>query len=866
MTSGWNRNHSRPTVTGPARAVLSCGVGVMLAMLPHALAGAQTGPGGTPPDSGLPPIGVTEPSYDVTAPRDVDPAPTFNNTYRSLILDPALQPIRYFPLDETSGAIAFDRSPSGINASFVGSPVLARGGPLYGPSNGGNAALVNPISSGYISASVPTLTNAFNSALSIVLWFRAAGATPGTLIGTFDGPGTANGFRITLGRNASLAPSTTSIAFEIWNGQAQGLVFSANTPVFADSDWHMLTLVMDKGTPRVFYDDVEQSITTGVSTLRLPTTPPLAPLVRPIFIGATNTLAGSTDPLRADLAHVSFHTTAFTPAQVVNLWAAGNGYEARSLHNPDGIRGWFDAAKVQRVDAMFIGDSNVVISTDGGGYGHQYGMAQGLRRVLPIYAAAVLPGLGWGPWATTLNGLAPVASDIISVYSPLPGFIGTRVPPSASDFNTGVSYLPRGQTVPSDNYWRGEIVWDSSQTLVNFRRPLDLHLTYAQFRDGAGGVMVPGFRQFNAPYAAVGAKSILSAGTSDQIVYDKVPLPVTELSPNARYTLQINDYVHGLPAVGPFALLYTRFVDPSVTVGASITPAWAAGGKSARWAAFRFTVGCTTSQLGGLLRESVRMQPAGREQLLFQIIEGGNDFGDSLPAYNPDGSLSGFNSNTLSGQKTNTLTIMTRVREAWLGEGFPASGLHFLLGPYHPTAVVGPRIRYTFLRGWKELARDLPSWNISVLDAYGFTSLQEFLAGYYYQGGNQDQAHLTRAGYLDFGSKTWRTLASNFGVLTGACCFAECCTSKTCDLYSQASCAQAGGRYAGDSTTCPSPNGPAPACCKGDFNRDTRIDSLDLFAFLNAWFTKAPSADINADARVTIDDLFAFLAEWLTGC
>ena len=51
-------------------------------------------------------------------------------------------------------------------------------------------------------------------------------------------------------------------------------------------------------------------------------------------------------------------------------------------------------------------------------------------------------------------------------------------------------------------------------------------------------------------------------------------------------------------------------------------------------------------------------------------------------------------------------------------------------------------------------------------------------------------------------------------------------------------------------------------CPEADFNGDGNIDTLDVFAFLNAWSDEDPNTDMNFDEAFTQEDLDIFLAIW----
>jgi hypothetical protein len=54
--------------------------------------------------------------------------------------------------------------------------------------------------------------------------------------------------------------------------------------------------------------------------------------------------------------------------------------------------------------------------------------------------------------------------------------------------------------------------------------------------------------------------------------------------------------------------------------------------------------------------------------------------------------------------------------------------------------------------------------------------------------------------------------------------------------------------------------------CPADFNGQNGVELLDIFAFLNAWFTGDPAADFNGLNGVELLDIFAFLNAWFSGC
>ncbi len=54
--------------------------------------------------------------------------------------------------------------------------------------------------------------------------------------------------------------------------------------------------------------------------------------------------------------------------------------------------------------------------------------------------------------------------------------------------------------------------------------------------------------------------------------------------------------------------------------------------------------------------------------------------------------------------------------------------------------------------------------------------------------------------------------------------------------------------------------------CAADFNADGALSVQDIFDFLAAWFSGAPSADFNGVGGISVQDIFDFLAAWFAGC
>lgn len=788
--------------------------------------------------------------------------------YEQAVLDPALRTHRYFPLADAAGGVFLDRSLTGpgigSTGQLVGGPSNVAG-PLFRPTVGGDVGgglSFNGVDQHGL-VDIDDFASAFDdpAGASVVVWFRAFERSRGALLGCFDEAVNRGGFQLLVGANHFYTlPNQYQITFAVTFPSGDFVTASVQSVDYDAGDWHMLVATYQvtegEGVARLYMDGVS----SRMQTFKVGGTGRLAHFRNQMAIGGAGDGTVNTRK-RAEMAHVSLHRKALSAEQAMALWLAGNGSTGASVYNIGAVRPWFAAAQNQRVDVGIMGDSNLLYSTPSGMVGHQYGMLQGLKAVLPVYASALLPGSGAGGWVLPTNGISPVLS---TVGSPgMPAFISNRVPAASAGFSSNAAYVNGSQEINAGEAARGALAWQSPEFPFDFQKHVQWHVTYATFAGGSG-VIRPAIAQLDAPYTAIVESSVSTGGAQDGVAQTVLDLPAGARAMGSNYTLQVVDKARGLSATGPIGLLYSRLVLPEVTAGAAMTPVWGVGGVSARYAADKFVNWCSIPQLSEMLRQIVRHQPVGQERLMFNIIEGGNDLADVQPAVQPNGLPDIPLSSTMIGQKINTLTIMLRVRDAWSAAGYDTSRLCFLLGPYHPLPGNGPKIRSVYVRGWRELARDYPNLNIAVMDGYGFSSVEEFLTGGWYD--QNGPAHLTRAGYLNFGLKTWAALAA--AVAGGQPAAGACCMGATCQVLAPDVCATNRGRAVGVGAACNGAGDVARPCCRGDFDQSGVVGVDDVFAYLGAWFTGDVRADVVSDGAGVpgIDSLFAYLAAWFGGC
>jgi hypothetical protein len=97
-----------------------------------------------------------------------------------------------------------------------------------------------------------------------------------------------------------------------------------------------------------------------------------------------------------------------------------------------------------------------------------------------------------------------------------------------------------------------------------------------------------------------------------------------------------------------------------------------------------------------------------------------------------------------------------------------------------------------------------------------------------------------------------------------------CCRGSVCQIVNAGACtiaggAQAGAFSAGAGTVCNAANNNASPCCKADYNKQGGVELLDIFAFLQDWFSNQPYADFTGQNGVDLLDIFAFLTAWFAG-
>lgn len=517
--------------------------------------------------------------------------------------------------------------------------------------------------------------------------------------------------------------------------------------------------------------------------------------------------------------------------------------------NVAAIMTFLRAAMTRRVDVVGIFDSNGAQATI---TGHPEGQAMALATIFGAYGTAFVPGNAAAPYASGIAGHTAGATSGASVDA---NFTAIKFP--------AVSVVD-GSTVPWSNFdWQNTMTDAASGYFtIEHRFPLDLYgkIEYCPvfWRPQTGGMTKwrPGIQDYHAAgtasfYQLYNAPSDLamSAVPSDGISEERWTINrgvVFDLTNTTNPAGTINYQGIGLQfrphrynaaegamdGTNTCGILGHRVCDAEKFHGIAYSTVYVFGGKPTRAASFDFcgisgSGGVTDAALAAYLKGLTRAQrDANGNQLppmvLFQIIEGGNDAGDTgtLGALAANKSLLTTDGtyrsateqanagNTATGYYNNTVTIIRRIRYVWENVlGYSGGNLFFLIGCYHPQSPNISAAQFSFVRtimptGMASIAAS--ERNVCYVDGYQLGSYAEWgivngakTAGTGVDGTdfitagapsissttspftavahmpwarspNNEDAHMNQAGYINWGIRTWGAImdaARNTGAL-----------------------------------------------------------------------------------------------------
>jgi hypothetical protein len=454
--------------------------------------------------------------------------------------------------------------------------------------------------------------------------------------------------------------------------------------------------------------------------------------------------------------------------------------------NPTAAGGFVRKLRRRRGDIVLIGDSNAKRNLVSG---HAQGMGRAWATALGCWGAAIMPAAGeensWGSVAGDVAAGTAVGPAVDGDYSATPaGFQAAILP-----------YTPAYGPVAADYFTNWAGASDDGGYSVRSQHPMRLtgSLRYAASvyipAAGAAASVNP------SVYTSAGVGTIIHPGSSDPKA-----LPASEGFHTFTWNFELASdptdgsgigvrlqRFGGADLTGSFGVLYQSLERNDLYRGCRFSTFIFAGGESSRDVAAYLCNDCTDAALAEYLRFlASRQVNAGGTAidpvLMVQIIEGGNDAGDtdSSVVYNRgDGFGNGDDSgndasNTQAGITNNFKAIINRLRDIWVDElGYAEGDLYFVLGGYHPQAV-SPQAAFvgsTMVAAMTAICADEDfSATVAGVDGYSLKTAEQFRdlfavstqaeaptatvdESFYLvpSGGGLDEAHLTEHGYLAWG-------------------------------------------------------------------------------------------------------------------
>ncbi len=487
-------------------------------------------------------------------------------------------------------------------------------------------------------------------------------------------------------------------------------------------------------------------------------------------------------------------------------------------YNASAILPFLQAALSRRVDIGLCSDSNTCKDQVSG---HNCGMRKAFASRFGQYATGLLgqagvqaDGLDCGqstnqlgtPFVNGANSGSPTALENLNINN-FVGAVGV-MPVACSNWMyaaTGTLAYNANQDIATLCGVQPPITSNatSNNGMILVGNPMDLtqelswEFTYGTFGSGAGYFTPTAHQSGNATvvystghYATSATegfsdgKLIVPAGARNQAPAAFLGTDTQDAGGVAFSSCDYNNSTTGA-TVGPVLFSYNRVQAPGVTSGVAYSTLTYQGGQGARMCALTWQA-VSQAAATELFRQLTRLQ-TGSPMLMIQVIQGGNDLGDTNNSVGP----SPQPSDTPAGFADNLTAIIQRLSTLWTTAGNSAANLFFMFGPYHPqlsrlsTTLTWQGQTLQELVAYEEAAMSVAQANArccvvrgSQLMPSGFQQSATYLQakGYYdYQG----DAHLVRQGYDFLGQRAIDAICSESGVTGQAFPLANYTTGQT---------------------------------------------------------------------------------------
>jgi hypothetical protein len=755
---------------------------------------------------------------------------------------PSLATSILLPLNETSGSLAHDLAGAPTDGTYVGSPMLGVMGDDYNAMLAGDALRGGGFRAApakYCAIPSNKIQAAMGSDWTLNVWMRYSGV-PGTSPNPFTDPpvfgsstdpaGVANVLAVNMSSRADGYGSPNLMSFSLRPAHSGGPTGNVACDLLTwgvqyDGQWHLVTIVYRTASNGTIQIGLDGAFGDAVSNAN----PAMPSSIGAFGIGAFLGAGVAVQTCPFDFADVSFHTRAFGAEEAFKLGELYNGRTGELSHPSAVVSRFFTLAQSRRVGLGMIGDSNVVRSFIGapmGDQGYILTTATWVRQGTGNPLAALLVGAN-----SPSNGSVPLLGVYtVAVVEPdgmAPQHVQDR---NLARWNTDGNPNPEPFGFEADVRWKSDGVHQPDSTgsgiMINPGDPnwslassasLKVTYDYATFVDdgtylGAGSI----FPNLKIGSSVVGGTSVATKTGANG--WASGALSAGVLAGPAVFRYQTADH----DAVGPLAVGYTHIENVDQPFGFDLNLFWAYGGRSA-YTVCQALANSDKTPLSKLVTYfQCFMAPSialgQTPTFAVQIMQGQNDrnIENSGPVssyvYTPGiGTFSASGNagaSSRDGYKNNLLTIINRLKDAWVAAGYSASDFYVILGPGHQISPAPGnwKMELGYGRAEREIADSMD--NVLIFDGPKIVGYDTMIQANGYAADGAGATHLSRTGFVLLGAATGE-LAIRPWVASGACC-----TGAACEVATQLACM---GQWTIDASCSPDPcPQPSGTCCTPD--------------------------------------------------